>query len=242
MATVCQQCGQPVQGLLNCPKCGAPLDNGLDEVWGLPSATPPQPPPPSPPPPTVVTTESGGYGQPGPSQQSPFSPPPPPPPASFAVPQPSGAGPRKSRTGIIIAAVVALIVVGVGVFALTRGDDDDPVASDDTEQTNEPAPSDETSADSTDDTTADTTADSTDDTTGESIGGENVDPTRDYPELVRTNFITSCADGGNEDSCRCALEEIETQFSLEEFIALEQTFTDTDTLDPRLTAIIIGCQ
>ncbi len=48
--------------------------------------------------------------------------------------------------------------------------------------------------------------------------------TRDYSDAVRDNFLDACAlsAGQNEDACDCILEEVEEQFTEEEFLELER--------------------
>ena len=47
---------------------------------------------------------------------------------------------------------------------------------------------------------------------------------RDYSDAVRDNFLDACelTAGQNEGACGCALEEIEEQFTEEEFLELER--------------------
>lgn len=88
------------------------------------------------------------------------------------------------------------------------------------------------------DTTAaapDTTAAPAD--TTDSSGGDQ------YPDEVRTNFLDSCnqSSGGNTEACTCALESIEAKFSLEEFVALEQSMNNGTDVPAEITAAIQGC-
>jgi hypothetical protein len=52
---------------------------------------------------------------------------------------------------------------------------------------------------------------------------------RDYPAEVRSNFLESCTASENttESQCRCGLELIEDELTLEEYIAAEQEAVNT---------------
>lgn len=64
-----------------------------------------------------------------------------------------------------------------------------------------------------------------------------------YPDEVRKNFLTSCGEGSNGQTkyCECVLDEFQRQYSLDEFVALEQRFTNGgDTTE--LEAVTKVCQ
>lgn len=45
---------------------------------------------------------------------------------------------------------------------------------------------------------------------------------RDYPEEARDNFVQACTTNADAETCLCAIEAIEEEFSYEEFAKLEQ--------------------
>ena len=62
-----------------------------------------------------------------------------------------------------------------------------------------------------------------------------------YPKEVRDNFLTSCTDADlPERQCRCVLDDIEKEFTVEEFLALEQDLGRLSQL-PELQAIALKC-
>ncbi len=64
-----------------------------------------------------------------------------------------------------------------------------------------------------------------------------------YPDDVRKNFLTSCNEGSNGQTkyCECVLDTFQQQYSLDEFVALEQRFTNGgDTTE--IEAVTKACQ
>ena len=62
-----------------------------------------------------------------------------------------------------------------------------------------------------------------------------------YPKEVRDNFLTSCTDAGlPKRQCRCVLDGVEKEFTVEEFVALEQDLSRLSQL-PELQAIALKC-
>ncbi len=58
-----------------------------------------------------------------------------------------------------------------------------------------------------------------------SCGGNSSKPGEKYPDQVRSNFINGCAGklpDGYKKNCECMLEQIETKYSLTEYIKLEE--------------------
>lgn len=66
---------------------------------------------------------------------------------------------------------------------------------------------------------------------------------RDYPESIRDGFLVSCAAGGNatDDQCACALDEVEEDLQLTDFLALERSFAETGVLPRTVAAAVIKC-
>lgn len=58
--------------------------------------------------------------------------------------------------------------------------------------------------------------------------GDSSKPGTTYPAQVRENFLTSCSESSNgEDAyCECVLAEAEAKYSMEEFAALEERYTN----------------
>ena len=62
-----------------------------------------------------------------------------------------------------------------------------------------------------------------------------------YPKEVRDNFLASCTGSAlPESQCRCVLDDIEKEFTVEEFLALEQDASRLSQL-PVLQAIALKC-
>jgi hypothetical protein len=65
---------------------------------------------------------------------------------------------------------------------------------------------------------------------------------RDYPADVRRAFLTNCTPSASEPVCSCALEEIEDEYTLEQFVDLERQLADRDgQLTPTLQSIVLRC-
>lgn len=70
-------------------------------------------------------------------------------------------------------------------------------------------------------------------------GGDSSKAGEAYPEQVRENFLTSCStsSNGQDAYCECVLTEAEAKYSMEEFAALEERFSNgaaQDELDELL--------
>ncbi len=63
-----------------------------------------------------------------------------------------------------------------------------------------------------------------------------------FPQQVRENFLTSCGEssGGNAPYCDCVLTQFEQQYSVDEFLALEQRFVN-GTGEDELDAVVAPC-
>lgn len=66
---------------------------------------------------------------------------------------------------------------------------------------------------------------------------------RDYPAQVRRNFMTSCALSGSQAQCACSLESIEQEYTLDEFVELEQHVVNSGTsgMPAQLRQILSDC-
>lgn len=237
----CQECGQPMTGR-TCANCGWNDATVVDEVWGLPAPEGAEPPTPAAP---VAPTQIAVPPQaeaPRPSASAPPPPPPTPPSSTAFVPfTPGGPAPSKSRTGVIIGAVVAVLVLGIGAFVVFGGGDDDSSATDDTrtERTDDTRDTEDTEPEDTEPEDTEATEPGTVVTEPGTVVTAGSD---DYPEAVRTNFLDACQGNSSESTCVCILEELETVYDLDEFAALEQEFVTTDTLPPTFQAIVAECQ
>jgi len=239
-----------------CANCGWSDNTLVDEVWGLPAPDEPAPPARAtvpPPPPTVIAVAPQGPSTMSSSQPIPSGgyaapvPPVPPSPSGGAAYQPQPPQPpqppSKSRAGFIVAAVVAVAVLAIGAIVVFGGGDDESATADTrTERTDDTR---ETTPD-TDETTPDTTENTTENTnpTPESdpVNTATPDPGRDYPDGVRTNFLDACEENSPAATCLCILEGLETVYSLDEFAALEQEFTETGVFSDTFTSVVAGCQ
>ena len=255
-----------------CANCGWNDNTVVDEVWGLPApesdrpTTPGVPPPPAPPATVIAVPPQGPTTMPM-SQPVPaggYSAPPPPVPPTPAGRYPSGSPvgppstpPHRSRTGLVIAAVVGVLVLAVGAFFVFGGDGDgsatDDTRTERTERTDDPDDTRETDETEPDETTPDeTTPDETDPDSTEAPGPASTDdptvpsqapdPNRDYPDTVRTNFLDACEEGSPSTTCECILDGLETIYTLEEFAALEQAYVATGEFGADFTQIVAGCQ
>lgn len=64
-----------------------------------------------------------------------------------------------------------------------------------------------------------------------------------YPEFVKQNFMASCTlNGGPEATCACALNEIQQQYSLDEFQREEIRMVAQGTLSDKMANILMTCQ
>ncbi|MEO6124342.1 MAG: hypothetical protein ABIR32_11585 [Ilumatobacteraceae bacterium] len=236
-----------------CANCGWDDATVVEEIWGLPA---PQDPveslPPAPPtapqvaPPTVIAAPAPlPLHQPvqQTSYQSPVPPPPPRTqyPAFSRGPVPS---PAKSHTGVIIGGLVAVVILAVGAFFVFGRSGDDSTATDNTrtertertERTDDPNDTAETTAQTTA-TTATATSSVLDPiTTGAP------DPTRDYPQDVRTNFLDACEVNSPTSTCVCILEGLETIYSIDEFAALEQQYKTTNQFTDAFNNVVASCK
>jgi len=66
---------------------------------------------------------------------------------------------------------------------------------------------------------------------------------REYPSTVRENFLNLCllTSGGQQKNCSCALNEVQKEFDLEEFVKLEIQMTNTGQLPEELAGVIAKC-
>lgn len=65
---------------------------------------------------------------------------------------------------------------------------------------------------------------------------------RKYPEHVVTNFINACMDNaGTESYCKCAINEFENRYSIEEYLRFEDEYLRTGILPTEWEKIISFC-
>ena len=63
-----------------------------------------------------------------------------------------------------------------------------------------------------------------------------------YPAEVRNNFLTSCtAAGSSRSTCECMLTELESNISLNDFVALELGGNEAIAADSRVIEAITQC-
>ena len=123
----------------------------------------------------------------------------------------------------IVAGVVAAIVAGVAVWWFTKSDEE--VSRPDVEIS---IPS---------------TGGSGGGTESSENGGVIDIGSGGFPEEVRQNFLTSCggSSDGNVAYCECVLRELEAQFTIEEFFALEEEYAGTGELPAAMMDIVQLC-
>ncbi len=65
---------------------------------------------------------------------------------------------------------------------------------------------------------------------------------RNYPSDVRQNFLEACRTAGSTASkCRCALELVEQEFTLSEFVQLDAEMARTGRVSSDLQVLVAGC-
>jgi hypothetical protein len=65
---------------------------------------------------------------------------------------------------------------------------------------------------------------------------------RDYPAEVRRSFMSACSVNTSQSVCSCALEEIEDEYTLDQFADLERQLADRGgQLTPTLQSIVLRC-
>ncbi len=70
-----------------------------------------------------------------------------------------------------------------------------------------------------------------------------------YPQPVVKAFTDACASGGGDKVnpeimkkvCSCAIDEIQAQYTLDEFLAVAQAMDKTNTMNDKVTKIVQGC-
>jgi hypothetical protein len=79
---------------------------------------------------------------------------------------------------------------------------------------------------------------------GVSGGGSNSqgDALDSYPANIEVNFLNACEAGGAPaDSCRCAFQQIQSEFSIEEFDVLEREMALTGVVPAPVAASVSNC-
>jgi hypothetical protein len=81
-----------------------------------------------------------------------------------------------------------------------------------------------------------------DTTTGESSSNDVAES--GYPPEVITEFLDSCTggDAGMQSFCECSIEEIQQQYSFEEFVEIDASITANQDPPEALMAIFEACQ
>lgn len=65
----------------------------------------------------------------------------------------------------------------------------------------------------------------------------------EFPEKLRTNFITSCiANGGNLDSCKCVVDQIQEEKTFSEYLELEEKMLETGNTPSVITDAVNACK
>lgn len=150
---------------------------------------------------------------------------------------------RPRRTLFAVVALTVLVMAGCS----TSGSDEAEQSPDSKVITTAMGPDDTTpsTVGIPDTTEAPTTIETPEETTPTTIdlGSENPDEAGvAYPEQVQTNFTTSCvANGGEEGDCRCLLDELTAQLSLNDFIALEAEMTESGETPAILNEAVQTC-
>ncbi len=72
--------------------------------------------------------------------------------------------------------------------------------------------------------------------------GDGEQAARQFPASVQVNFLNSCrSTGGTPSYCQCALDEVEAEYDLANFLAEEEVYLDTGILPSRLRSVIEWC-
>jgi hypothetical protein len=70
-----------------------------------------------------------------------------------------------------------------------------------------------------------------------------------YPAQVVQAFTDACTAGGSgkvnpelmKKVCGCAIDEIQSQYTLDQFVAVAQNMEKTNTMNAKVTKIVQGC-
>lgn len=62
-----------------------------------------------------------------------------------------------------------------------------------------------------------------------------------YPADVRQAFISACTVDGTDSACECALEEIEKQLTLQQYLQVDYVASNSGYIPERLRTIFAGC-
>lgn len=65
---------------------------------------------------------------------------------------------------------------------------------------------------------------------------------RDYPEETRFTFMANCTVSASGEYCKCALEGIEDEYEIGEFLRIEQDIQNGSPLPARMREIMLGCR
>lgn len=136
---------------------------------------------------------------------------------SFPIP-PQVAAPSSNANKIAIGAVGVLIAIVALVFLLGRRDSDAPAV----------APSNQQSGSSSSQTSDEVVEEYT----------EQYPSYDDYPYDFRSAFIDSCTEEGNYESCLCALENMESIYSIDEIMTFFDSGSDLTWLYEK---VMSGC-
>ncbi|KPQ37914.1 MAG: hypothetical protein ACLFM4_10595 [Phormidium sp.] len=87
-----------------------------------------------------------------------------------------------------------------------------------------------------------TTETSPDATPRESTANDSAES--DYPPEVIAEFLDSCTGGDTamQQFCECSIEEIQQQYSFEEFVEIDANLTANQDPPDAITAIFAACQ
>ena len=62
-----------------------------------------------------------------------------------------------------------------------------------------------------------------------------------YPEAVRSNFMTACvASSGDRPGCQCALDRMQSEYSLDEFIEIDR-LAWSGYMAPKIQQVFVDC-
>ena len=66
-------------------------------------------------------------------------------------------------------------------------------------------------------------------------------PLHEYPGSVVDNFLGACrGNGGSDDACHCALDELRRRYTSDEYEALEKRVRDGDQASAKLLAEVVA--
>jgi hypothetical protein len=248
---------------------GGAAEGGATAIGAVPVMPPAGgPPPPAPPPPPAAAPAGPPTAQTQPlAAQGPGAPGAPPPPGGYGPGGPGPGGPggygpggpagpggpgypgapggpggqRNTGRIALIGGLIAAVIIGAVVLALvlSGGDDDgDSTTANTAAQSTPTTFTMDTSSIPT--TTETTTEETTEETTTEEEEPES--DLNEYPPNVKRQFVTGCTrGGGSKGACQCAINQIEKNYDLIEFLEIIGKVNKTGKFPANVERLIRRC-